>query len=122
MIKGIKSAQRLKEMLNHGGFNPVRHLVLMLIISEFDSEISLNVISVLATNPLFYSIRSSILDCLSQSTAIGGSYLNFPTIAVNIVKLQKRYQSFKVLFFVRILFFFFLNFLLSQQMTCLHVT
>lgn len=121
MIKGIKSAQRLKEMLNHGGFNPVRHLVLMLIISEFDSEISLNVISVLATNPLFYPIRSSILDCLSQSTAIGGSYLNFPTIAVNIVKLQKRYQSFKVLFFVRILFFF-LNFLLSQQMTCLHVT
>lgn len=106
MIKGIKSAQRLKEMLNHGGFNPVRHLVLMLIISEFDSEISLNVISVLATNPLFYPIRSSILDCLSQSTAIGGSYLNFPTIAVNIVKLQKRYQSFKVLFFVRILFFF----------------
>lgn len=115
MIKGIKSAQRLKEMLNHGGFNPVRHLVLMLIISEFDSEISLNVISVLATNPLFYPIRSSILDCLSQSTAIGGSYLNFPTIAVNIVKLQKRYQSFKVLFFVRILFFFLKFFIIATN-------
>lgn len=83
-------------MLNHRGFNPVRHPVLMLIILAFDSEISLNVISVLATNPPFYPIRSSILDCLSQSTVIGGSYLNFPTIAVNIVKLQSRYQSFKV--------------------------
>lgn len=107
MIKGIKSAQRLKEMLNHRGFNPVRHPVLMLIILAFDSEISLNVISVLATNPPFYPIRSSILDCLSQSTAIGGSYLNFPTIAVNIVKLQRRYQSFIFFFTCYILLFKF---------------
>lgn len=107
MIKGIKSAQRLKEMLNHRGFNPVRHPVLMLIILAFDSEISLNVISVLATNPPFYPIRSSILDCLSQSTAIGGSYLNFSTIAVNIVKLQRRYQSFIFFFTFYILLFKF---------------
>lgn len=106
MIKGIKSAQRLKEMLNHRGFNPVRHPVLMLIILAFDSEISLNVISVLATNPPFYPIRSSILDCLSQSTAIE-SYLNFPTIAVNIVKLQRRYQSFIFFFTFYILLFKF---------------
>lgn len=108
MIKGIKSAQRLKEMLNHRGFNPVRHPVLMLIILAFDSEISLNVISVLATNPPFYPIRSSILDCLSQSTAIGGSYLNFPTIAVNIVKLQRRYQFIFFFTFCILLFKFFI--------------
>lgn len=119
MIKGIKSAQRLKEMLNHGEFNPVRHPVLMLIISEFDSEISLNVISVLATNPLFYPIRSSILHCLSQSTAIGGSYLNFPTIAVNIVKLRRNDIN-RSKFFFSFVYCFFFNFLLSQQITCLH--